>query len=536
MKTYLLLFLLATCSSLALTPLLRRLCQRFCWLDELSDKRHLHRSAVPRLGGIAVYASLLIGLVPLLLLHNAFTESLKDSNSHLLRIFIPASLTLLLGIVDDLWGLKAPQKFAGLVVIALIFYAMGGRVEGLSMPFVGSIQLPLIAGLLITVIWIVGIANAFNLLDGMDGLAAGAAIFSSLVIMSVSLIQGRPVVIAVTLALSGALIGFLRYNFNPASIFLGDSGALLIGFLLAALSVEGSQKASTAVAVAIPLMAFGLPVVDTAFTMLRRFISRKPLFAGDREHIHHMLLQRGWSQKRAALVLYGVCAVFGLLTLLFVESSEHTTGVVLFVLGISIMLAVSHLRYHEIEEIKASVKRNVGDRRVRGANNISVRRASRNLAGAGTLAELFEAVVEVLEVGEFTQAVMIIGESGNPAGNEAVLMRESGVTTGRQAHMRDGMIWWTWQAQGVEMAASGGNGNGNGNGNGHAGSLWSLRIPLATGNMSLGHLNLYRVIGPDNILLDMNYLCTLFQEELAKATERVLTQEVEQRKSMVARA
>lgn len=535
MKTYLLLFLLATCSSLGLTPIVRRLCQRLRWLDEVRDKRHLHRRPVPRLGGIAVYVSLLIGLFPLVLLHNAFTESLlKDSNSHLLRIFIPASLTLLLGIVDDVWGLKAPQKFAGLVVIALIFYAMGGRVEGLSMPFVGSIQLPMIVGLLITVIWIVGIANAFNLLDGMDGLAAGAAIFSSLVIMSVSLMQGRPLVIAVTLALSGALIGFLRYNFNPASIFLGDSGALLIGFLLAALSVEGSQKASTAVAVAIPLMAFGLPVVDTAFTMLRRFISRKPLFTGDREHIHHMLLERGWSQKRAALVLYGVCAVFGLLTLLFVESSEHTTGVVLFVLGISIMLAVSHLRYHEIEEIKASVKRNVGDRRARGANNITVRRVSRNLSSAGTLAELFEAVVEVLEVGEFSQAVMIIGESCNPAGNEAALMRESGATAARQAHMRDGMIWWTWQAKGKDAMNSGGDGNSNGNG--HKGNLWSLRIPLATGNMSLGHLNLYRVMGPDNILLDINYLCTLFQEELAKATERLLTQEVEQKKSMVARA
>src|ERR1700686_3329482 len=424
MKTYLLLFLLATCSSLALTPIVRRLCQRLRWLDEARDKRHSHPTAIPRLGGVAVYVSVLIGLVPLVLLNNFFTESLKDSNSHLLRIFIPASLTLLLGIVDDIWGLKALQKFAGLLVIALAFYAMGGRIEGFTIPFVGSIQLPLIAGLLITVIWIIGIANAFNLIDGMDGLAAGAAIFSSLVIMAISLMQGRPLVIAVTLVLSGALIGFLRYNFNPASIFLGDSGALLIGFLLAALSVEGSQKASTAVAVAIPLMAFGLPVVDTAFTVARRFISRKPLFAGDREHIHHMLLERGWSQKRAVLVLYGVCAMFGLFTLLFVKSSEHTTGVVLFVLGISIMLAVSQLRYHEIEEIKASVKRNVGDRRVRGANNITVRRASRNLANVGTLADLFAAVVEVLEVGAFTQAVMIIGESCNPAGNEAVLMRE----------------------------------------------------------------------------------------------------------------
>ena len=530
MKTYLLLFLVATCSSLALTPILRRLCQRFRWLDEARDKRRLDPTGIPRLGGIAVYVSLLIGLVPLVLLHNVFTESLKDGNSHPFRIFIPASLTLLLGIVDDIWGLRAMQKFAGLVIIALVFYAMGGRIELLSVPLVGSIHLPLIAGLLITVIWIVGIANAFNLLDGIDGLAAGAAVFSSLVIMGISLMQGRPLVIAISLVLSGALIGFLRYNFNPASIFLGDSGALLIGFLLAALSVEGSQKASTAVAVAIPLMAFGLPVADTAFTMVRRFISRKPLFTGDREHIHHMLLQRGWSQKKAVLLLYGVCAVFGLVTLFFVASSGRTTGVMLFVIGISIMLAVSHLRYHEIEEIKASVKRNVGDRRVRGANNITVRRASRNLANAGTLADLFAAVVEVLEAGEFSQAVMIIGENCNPAGNEAVLRREPRATTAYQAHLRDGMIWWTWQ----EAVNSGGHPNSNGNDNGAV--LWSLRIPLATGNMSLGHLNLYRAVGPENMLLDINYLCTLFREELAKATERLLTQEVEQGQTMFAGA
>jgi UDP-GlcNAc:undecaprenyl-phosphate GlcNAc-1-phosphate transferase len=272
------------------------------------------------------------------------------------------------------------------------------------------------------------------------------------------------------------------------------------------------------VAVAIPLMAFGLPIVDTGFTIVRRFLSRKPLFTGDREHVHHMLLARGWSQKRAALVLYAVCAGFGLFTLLFVESSEHTTGVVLFVLGICIMLAVSQLRYHEFEEIKASVKRNVGDRRVRGANNITVRRASRNLANAATLGELYGAVVEVLTVGEFNRAVMIIGESHNRESNEALLRREPALAQDQQAHVRDGMIWWTWQAGPENLDRSD--------------SVWSLRLPLVTVNGALGHLNLYRAIGPEDLLLDINYLCTLFQEELAKATERLLAQTEGQARSM----
>src|SRR4029077_7800363 len=175
---------------------------------------------------------------------------------------------------------------------------------------------------ILTLVWIVGIANAFNLIDGIDGLACGSALFSSLVLLILSLIHGRVMVTAIALVLTGALAGFLRYNFNPASIFLGDSGSLFVGFSLAALSLQGSQKSSTAVAVAIPILAFGLPVVDTSVSIARRFLSGKPIFQGDREHIHHMLLERGWSQRRVALVLYGVSALFGLLAMLFVNSGN----------------------------------------------------------------------------------------------------------------------------------------------------------------------------------------------------------------------
>jgi UDP-GlcNAc:undecaprenyl-phosphate GlcNAc-1-phosphate transferase len=527
MKTYLLLFVLATTTSLGLTPIVRRLCQRWRWLDEVRDKRRLHRAATPRLGGVAVYLSLLVGLMPLLFIENGFTNSISEGKLRYLRLLLPATLTLLLGCIDDLRGLKAFQKFSGLTFIALVFYAMGGRIEGLTVPIFGSIHLPMIVGLIVTVVWIVGIANAFNLIDGMDGLAAGAAIFSSLVIMAVSLMQGRPIVIAFAIALTGSLIGFLRYNFNPASIFLGDSGALLIGFLLAALSVEGAQKASTAVAVAIPIMAFGLPVLDTGFTMIRRFISRKPIFTGDREHIHHKLLDLGWSQKKAALVLYSVCALFGLVTLLFVESSARTIGVVLFILGVTIMLAVSHLRYPELDELRASVKRNVGDRRIRGANNITVRRACRNLTDANNLSQLFEAVIEVLEIGEFTRAVMIIGAGCDPVVLEATLRREVQTPTLIQAQMRDGMIWWSWTTNQLSDPRQ----------SFAPETLWSLRIPLAVDSVNLGHFNLYRSMGPDNVLLDINYLCTLFQEHLAHAAARLLTQNAPQKtRVMAARA
>jgi UDP-GlcNAc:undecaprenyl-phosphate/decaprenyl-phosphate GlcNAc-1-phosphate transferase len=525
MKTYFLLFVVATCSSLVLTPIMRRLCQRFHWLDEPKDTRRLHAVAIPRLGGVAVFLSVLLGLLPLLLIRNLFTDSLRSSAPHLLVILVPACLTLILGVFDDLFGLKAPQKFTGLAVIGVIFYLMGGRIESLSIPFVGSVELPIVVGLALTVVWVVSIANAFNLLDGMDGLATGAAIFSSLVIMLISLTLDRPLVIAVALVFCGALVGFLRYNFNPASIFLGDSGALFVGFMLAALSVEGTQKASTAVAVAIPIIAFGLPMVDTGFTIVRRFISGKPLFQGDREHIHHMLLERGWSQRRTALVLYGVCAFFGLLTLLFVGNSGHLTALVLFVVGVAIMIGVGHLRYHEVDELKASVKRNVSDRRVRGANNTRVRRATRSVSRANTLDELFKAVVEVLEIGEFARAVIIVGRSGEAEWNAGVLAREQSKSALPRAQIREERIYWYWareDRQPVDLTVSEG--------------LWVIRLPLTSGSGVIGHLNLYRQIGQESVLFDLNYLCTLFHKETTKAVERILEQPAEAERKLAARA
>jgi UDP-GlcNAc:undecaprenyl-phosphate GlcNAc-1-phosphate transferase len=510
MKTFILIFIVATCSSLAITPLMRRLCQRYRWLDEPKDARRLHTMAIPRLGGIAVFLSVLLGLAPLLLIRNLFTDSLRGTAPRLLVILVPAGLTLILGVVDDLFGLKASQKFAGLAFISVIFYVMGGRIENFSVPFVGTIHLPVVVGVVLTVIWIVSIANAFNLLDGIDGLATGAAIFSSLVIMFIALTQQKPLVIALALVLSGALVGFLRYNFHPASIFLGDSGALLVGFMLAGLSVEGTQKASTAVTVAIPIIAFGLPIVDTGVTVIRRFVSRKPLFLGDREHIHHMLLERGWSQRRTALVLYGVCAAFALLTLLFAGNSG-LTGLVLFVVGVAVVVAVGHLRYHEVDELKASMKRNVSDRRVRGANNVRVRRAARTVSRANTLGELLAGVGELLEIGEFARAVMIIGHSEDAERNSLVLADGQSAAVLQGAEMRKGVIYWTWSREDLRnVDFSTGDG------------MWALRLPLICGEQVLGHLNLYREAGPEGVRLDMNYLCTLFHQETTNAVARIL--------------
>ena len=512
MKTYFALFVIATIASLVTTPLIRRLCQRLKLLDVPIDSRRIHRTAIPRLGGVALFLSCLAALSLLPFVDNLLTDTLGGFKSEFLTLAIPATLVLLVGIYDDLRGTNAAVKFVSLGLIASLFYVMGGRIDALSIPFAGSVQLPPLLSFLITVVWLVGITNAFNLIDGMDGLASGAALFSSLVILGVSVSQERTLMIVVSLVLCGALAGFLRYNFNPASIFLGDSGALFIGFLLAALSVVGTQKATTAVAIVVPILAFGFPVVDTAMTMARRMVSRKPVFQGDNEHIHHMLLARGWSQRRAVLVLYGVCAAFGLVALMFPANGSKLTGFMLFVISVAIIIAVGHLRYHEVDEIRAGVKRTVGDRRSRVANNIRVRRAARALSRASDLHEMFEATRNMLDSGEFTFANALVGQPGRAEMNERAFNASLQRHPKQDLEFRNGRVSWSWSANGTDA-----------NDVFRSHSEWSFRLPLIKNGVEWGWFNFYHSLDGETLLLDTNYLSDLFRREFTDAVARIVT-------------
>jgi UDP-GlcNAc:undecaprenyl-phosphate GlcNAc-1-phosphate transferase len=513
MNTYLVIFLIALGTSLFLTPMIRRVCQRVEWLDVPHDYRRLHTAPVPRLGGVAVFVSVMLSLASLPFIDNLVTHGLEDQWRGVAAVLASSTIVFLFGVYDDLVGASAKWKVVAQAVAAVLLYYLGGRVDALTVPFVGSFQLPPVLGFALTLVWVVGISNAFNLIDGLDGLATGASLFASLVILGVSLVNGHSLVTVISIALAGALIGFLRYNFNPASIFLGDSGALFIGFLLAALSVTGSQKASTVVAVAIPLMAFALPVIDTGFAITRRFISGKPLFEGDREHIHHKLLERGWSQRKVAFALYGVCALFGMLALLFTSDSGQgkLTGLVLVITGAAVVLTAGRLRYHEADELRAGLKRNFSERRVRAANHVRVRRASHALSKASCLGDLFAAVREVLELGEFVYATVQLGRGGDYETTERALALAAGDRRLRGAEVRGGLICWEWERGDVEAKEVL-----------DSHFFWTLRLPLSTDAAGWGYVNLYREFGGDGLLMDVNYLSNLFQKELALAAERIL--------------
>jgi UDP-GlcNAc:undecaprenyl-phosphate/decaprenyl-phosphate GlcNAc-1-phosphate transferase len=544
----------------------------------------VHRTAIPRLGGLALYFSCLTALSLLPFLDNLLTKTLRTLDGEFQTIFIPATLVLILGVYDDVRGTNATFKFTGLAIIATIFYALGGRIDALSIPLFGSVELPPLLSFLLTVVWLIGITNAFNLIDGLDGLASGAALFSSLVILGVSISQDRPLMIVISLVLCGAVAGFLRYNFNPASIFLGDSGALFIGFLLAAMSVLGTQKASTAVAIFVPILAFGFPVVDTAMTMARRVVSRKPVFQGDNEHIHHMLLARGWSQRRVALVLYGVCAAFGLLALIFPASGPKLTGFMMFVISVAVIIAVGHLRYHEVDEIRAGVKRTMADRRLRVANNIRVRRAALALSKASDLHEMFEAMRHMLDFGEFTFANAQVGQAGRAEINERAFQASLDRHPKQALEFRHGRIYWSWskgeahpewglapwaewmhgdaarserwghesrrvgagdsapsraewssrtdglsraewslQGDGLSRANGSLWGDERSRGDGPSRAEWSFRLPLVKDGVEWGWLNFYHSMDGEALLVDTNYLSDLFRREFTAAAARIIS-------------
>jgi UDP-GlcNAc:undecaprenyl-phosphate GlcNAc-1-phosphate transferase len=253
-----------------------------------------------------------------------------------------------------------------------------------------------LVGLPLTILWVLWITNAFNLIDGLDGLAAGSALFSCVVTCVVAFLGHNEVVLFLTLVLAGAITGFLRYNFNPASIFLGDCGSLLIGFLISAIAIAGSEKSPTMVAVAIPIVSLGLPILDVAVAVVRRFLSCKRLFGPDREHIHHKLLRRGISHRLAVLVLYAVSACFGLFSLLLLNPGGVAVAVVLVVVGIGVLIGVRQLRYHEFLELGRVANRTLNQRQVI-ANDISIRRAADALESCTSLTQFCQILRQCLE-------------------------------------------------------------------------------------------------------------------------------------------
>ena len=391
----LLVFFGAVIVSATLTRLVRDISIARGWVSIPSSDRHVHSRPVPRLGGVAIFLT----LWSIALLAQWLPEHFGTGEfplSHLtLKILGPASLIFLLGLLDDVWSLSAYTKFAVQAGAAVLLYCNGIGISQLSI-LAGHPHLGWLVGLPLTILWVLWITNAFNLIDGLDGLAAGSALFSTLVSCVVALLGHNEIVLILTLTLAGAITGFLRYNFNPASIFLGDCGSLLIGFLISAIAIAGSHKSPTMVAVAIPVVSLGFPIMDVAVAVIRRFLSCKRLFAPDREHIHHKLLRRGISHRQSVLVLYGVSACLCLFSLLLLNPGGVAPAAVLSVVGVGVVIGLRQLRYHEFRELGRVANRTLNQRHAI-ANGISVRRAADTLETCNSFPQLCRILRECLE-------------------------------------------------------------------------------------------------------------------------------------------
>jgi UDP-GlcNAc:undecaprenyl-phosphate GlcNAc-1-phosphate transferase len=482
-----------TVLSLLLTRFVRNWAFRHGWLDQPSADRHLHIRPVPRIGGIALILSF-AGGITLALVAPGFLGERAVLPSQIVRsIFLPVLLVFFLGLYDDLRGLGPYWKF-GIETVAASWLYVGGigihRLDFYSAH--GPLRISL--GLPLTIFWVLLVTNAFNLIDGLDGLAAGSALFSTIIMFLASLWQHVPLVSVLSIVLAGSILGFLRYNFHPATIFLGDSGSLVIGFLLSALALAGSQKATTILAVAIPVVSFGLPILDVTLAVVRRFINSKPLFQGDNDHIHHKLLKRGLSHRNAVLVLYAVAAAFGLLSLMMLHG-EVMLGFVLVVIGLGVWWGVQELKYLEFYELVAIARRLRQRRRIM-TNNLRLRRATESLRNTAS---------------SFSQICRILELSLEPLGFCGAAFRLLTTTRNTMNHTplrtdQEGRLLYLWKRQN------------------HAPLGWELKLELVSRSGSkLGDFFVVRTNVSEPLWVDINLihneLCSAVSEAVGRAVE-----------------
>jgi UDP-GlcNAc:undecaprenyl-phosphate GlcNAc-1-phosphate transferase len=327
--------------SLVLTPLVRDLALRLDLVDEPDHNRKIHKVPIPRIGGVAVVAASVgaYTLLPIVRLGDGMTAGVGSVNSLLLPVFV----IFCVGLVDDIFEIRAWYKLSAQVFAAILAWS-----GGIHLSEIAGHELPKIISLLLTVLWIVACTNAINLIDGVDGLAGGAALFATATMLIAALLHHNVSLALATIPLAGALLGFLRFNFSPASIFLGDCGSLTLGFLLGCYGIFWAEKSTTWLGMAAPLMVLSVPLLDVSLAILRRSVRQQPIFKADREHIHHKLLSQGLPPWRVALILYGFCGLASIAGLTLTATQLPYRGLVVIIAFVVAWVGIQRLGYTEL--------------------------------------------------------------------------------------------------------------------------------------------------------------------------------------------
>lgn len=317
--------IVAMVAAILLTPLVKRLAFRIGAVDA-PNYRKVHARIMPRLGGLAIFGAFLIGIAVL-----------RPDNQYMLAIILGATVIVITGVLDDMYEISAKAKMLGQLVAACIIVFYGGiQIDFINLPFADEGTLAFgILSIPFTIIWIVGITNAINLIDGLDGLAAGVSTIALLTLAAMAFIMGDVFVLAVAAILAASTFGFLFYNFHPAKIFMGDTGALFLGFMIAVLSLLGF-KSITLVSFIIPVIMLGVPISDTFFAIVRRLRMKKKWSDPDKSHLHHRLLDLGFSHRQTVLIIYGIAMLFGLFAIIF--SMAKIWGAILLITVILVVI------------------------------------------------------------------------------------------------------------------------------------------------------------------------------------------------------
>lgn len=313
--------------ALILTPVVRSLAVKMGAIDIPKDNRRMHNHPIPQMGGLAIF----FGFIFSVLIFVPLSDQIRG-------MLLGAVIIVILGIFDDIKALQARFKLVVQIIAALIAAFSGNLIEYIANPNIFSSNPYWQFGWLaypITIIWIVGMTNAVNLIDGLDGLACGVSSISSLTLLIIALLVGEPDVALLVAAVAGGCLGFLPYNMNPAKIFMGDTGSTFLGYVLAVISIQGLFKWYTLISFVVPFLLFGLPIFDTCFAMIRRIAHGQSPMQADRSHVHHRLIDMGFSQKQAVAVLYVITAILGLSAVVLTTSGAVKAMLLLLALGVA---------------------------------------------------------------------------------------------------------------------------------------------------------------------------------------------------------
>lgn len=357
MKTYFGVYFLATIVGLLLTPLAIRFGRALKILD-LPGLRKVHNTPVPRLGGVVIAAAMMTTILCVLILDNNIGLAFRQRQPQILALLAAAVFMLTVGLVDDIRGLPAKVKFAAQVIAATAVCFAGIKITSFSLTDwlvldLGWLSWP------ITILWIVAITNAVNLIDGLDGLAAGVGVVVSAVIFAFSIYSGQLLMAVTTLALMGGLTGFLFFNVNPAKIFMGDCGSYFLGFVLASASVMCTVKTGTIVGLALPALALGVPIFDTLLSVIRRALERHSLFSADRGHIHHKLINRGLRHRHAVAIMYAITLLSAGLGMFMMATRDAGTLMVFGCVLLLLLLVFRTIGVVRLRKTLAALQRNI---------------------------------------------------------------------------------------------------------------------------------------------------------------------------------